>query len=221
MQSYNFINFIKIVDLSLLNFIDYVNYTYDYEEDSLMVSNDMNQLEIILNPQCRKLLTSLILNNINSALHYGKTNIIINTCKPMQNWRQYKRKSAVRSYRYIIQDESISVDIIKFNQWLDRLYKHLPSLNIKKFDTEFLQNSILNNIDIYKNNIKYIEFDNIDVYDAYKLLEEYLKYSGQLSFDLLNYNILLDGNHEYSHGGTFTDEIKEEFHLQLLNKGII
>lgn len=221
MQSYNFINFIKVVDLSLLNFIDYVNYTSEYNEETLLFSNDLNQLEINLNPQCRKLLTSLILNNINNALHYGKTNIVINTCKPMQNWRQYNRGSAVRSYKYIIQDESIAFDIIKFNQWLDRLYKHLPKLNIKNFNTDFLQNSILNNIDIYKNNVKYIEFNDIDVFDAYKLLETYLKHSGQLSFDLLQYNIISDGNHEYSHGGTFTDEIQEEFHLQLLNKGII
>ena len=66
MQSYNFINFIKVVDLSLLNFIDYVNYTSEYNEETLLFSNDMNQLEINLNPQCRKLLTSLILNNINN-----------------------------------------------------------------------------------------------------------------------------------------------------------
>jgi hypothetical protein len=221
MQSYNFINFVKIVDLSLLNFIDYMNYSNEYDEGAIMYSNEYNQLQINLNPKCRKLLTSLILNNINSTLHYGKTNIVINTCKPMQNWRQYNRKSAVRSYRYIIQDESIAIDAIKLNQWLDSLYKHLPTLNIKNFNTEFLKSSILNNIDIYKNNVKYVEFDNIDVYDSYKLLENYLKYNGQLSFDLLQYNIISDGNCEYSHNGTFTDEIKEEFHLQLLNKGII
>lgn len=220
MQSYNFINFIKIVDLSLLNFIDYVNYSTEINEDTLMYNNEYNQLQINLNPKSRKIITSLILNNISSSLHYGKTNIIINTCKPMQNWRQSERKGAIRIYKYMIQDESIAIDIIKLNQWLDNLYKHLPTINVKNFNTEFLQTSILNNIDIYKNNIKYIEFNNVDVFDSYKLLESFLKHNGQLSFDLLNYNIISDGNCEYSHNGNFTDEIKEDFHLQLLNKGI-
>ena len=201
MQNYNFINFIKIVDLSLLNFIDYVNYTDTNSEDALMISNEYNQLQINLNPKGRKLITSLIINNISNQLHYGKMNIIINTCKPMQNWRQYKRKAAIKSYKYVIQDESIAIDLINFN-------------------TEYLNITKLNNINVY-NNIKYVEFNELDVWDAYKLLGDFLKYNGQLTFDKLNYNIITDGNRDYIHDSNYTDEIKENIRLQLIEKGII
>ena len=219
MQNYNFINFIKIVDLSLLNFIDYASYA-DNSEDALMITNEYNQLQINLNPKAKKLITSLIINNISSQIHYGKMNIIINTCKPMQNWRQYKRKAAIKSYKYIIQDESISIDLIKLNQWLDKLYNKLPTINIKNFNTEFLNLSKLNNINTY-NNIKYIEFNELDIWDAYNLLGTFLKYNGQLTFDKINYNIIMDGNCEYFHDLIYTDEIKNNIRLQLLEKGII
>lgn len=220
MQNYNFINFIKIVDLSLLNFIDYASYTDSYSEEALMISNEYNQLQINLNPKARKLITSLILNNISNQIHYGKMNIIINTCKPMQNWRQYKRKAAIKSYKYVIQDESIAVDLIKLNQWLDKLYTKLPTINVKNFNTEFLNITKLNNINTY-NNIKYVEFNELDVWDAYRLLSDFLKYNGNLAFDKLNYNIISDGNREYAHDSNFTDEIKENIRLQLIEKGII
>lgn len=221
MQNFNFINFIKIVDLSLLNFIDYANYDTYYSEESLMYSNDSDKLQINLTPKSQKILISLILNNINSALNYGKTNIIINTCKPMQNWRQYERNAAIKSYRYIIQDDSIALDLIKFNQWIDKLYSKLPTLNIKNFSNQYLNSQYLNNIDIYKNNIIYLEFNELDVWDAYTLLKIYLKYNGSLSFDEVNYNIISDGNQGYSHGSIFPDDIKESVRLQLNSKGII
>lgn len=220
MQNYNFINFIKIVDLSLLNFIDYVNYTEVNSSDALLISNEYNQLQINLNPRGRKLITSLIINNINNQLHYGKMNIIVNTCKPMQNWRQYKRKAAIKSYKYVIQDDSIAIDLIKLNQWLDKLYNKLPNINVKNFNTEYLNISKLNNINTY-NNIKFIEFNELDIWDAYKLLGDFLRYNGQLTFDKLNYNIITDGNHEYIHDSNYTDEIKENIRLQLIEKGII
>ena len=220
MQNYNFINFIKIVDLSLLNFIDYTSYADSYSEEALLISNEYNQLQINLNPKARKLITSLILNNISNQIHYGKMNIIVNTCKPMQNWRQYKRKAAIKSYKYVIQDESIAVDLIKLNQWLDKLYTKLPTINVKNFNTEFLNITKLNNINTY-NNIKYIEFNELDVWDAYRLLSDFLKYNGNLAFDKLNYNIISDGNREYAHDSIFTDEIKENIRLQRIEKGII
>lgn len=221
MQNFNFINFVKILDLSLLNYIDYTNYDAFYSKDALLCTNDLGQMQINMTAESRKILISLILNNINNSINYGKTNIIINTCKPMQNWRQYERNSAIRSYRYVIQDESVAIDLIKFNQWMDKLYNKLPKLNIKNFSNEYLNNKILNNIDIYRQNILYIEFNELDVFDAYALLKEYLKYNGSLTFDDINYNIIADGNREYFHDLIFPDYIKDSVRHQLNSKGII
>ena len=50
----------------------------------------------------------------------------------MQNWRAEVRGNAVRAYKYQIVDESIYIDIIKFNQFLDSIFKKLLTLDLNK-----------------------------------------------------------------------------------------
>jgi hypothetical protein len=87
MQNYNIIDYIQIIDLSLLNFIDYL----EVIEDSYQINSD-GQLHLNLNAKNKKILTGFIINNINNNMQIGANNIIINTCKPMQNWRQNDRR---------------------------------------------------------------------------------------------------------------------------------
>ena len=214
MQSFNFINFIHIVDLSLLNFIDYS----DVIEDSYQI-NEQGQLILNLNANTRKILAGFIINNINDNIQYGKTNIIINTCKPMQNWRQIQRTKAIRSYKYKIIDESIYIDEIKLNQYLDTIYFKLPSLNLNNIPDVISNKSVLEfNI---KNNVKCLQFDTLDIWDTYSLLKTLLSNVGSLTFDSLNYNIIIDGNYVYVHNSNFTDDIRDIVRLELLQKAIL
>lgn len=113
------------------------------------------------------------MNNINNNIQYGKQNIIINTCKPMMNWRQTDRGCAIRSYKYKLTDESVYVDLIKFNQFVDMVFNKLPKLNLNKVSQDYIGNNDLSKC-IFQNKVKYIQFDNIDIIDARVIMHQLL-----------------------------------------------
>lgn len=217
MQKYNFINFIHIVDLSLLNYIDYI----EVIEGSYKIQD--NKIVINLNSKTKKILVAFILNNINDAFQYGKTNIVVNTCKPMINWRKNKRNKAIKSYKYLIDDQSIYIDTIKLNQFLDNIFKKLPNYNINTIKKDY--QNLDNLVDIHKleltGKIKFIELNEIDNYDGFIIINNLFSNIGSLTFDTLNYNIIKDGNCVYKHDSSIPDELKEELRLQFLQKGLI
>jgi hypothetical protein len=96
------------------------------------------QLTLNLSAKNKKILTGFIINNINNFIQYGKNNLIINTCKPMQNWRQFIRGNAIRSYKYKLIDNSIYTDMIKLNQFIDNLFSKLPTMNTKTLESLYL-----------------------------------------------------------------------------------
>lgn len=213
MQSFNFINFIRIVDLSILNFIDYLDVI-----DNSFTFNEYGQMVINLNAKGKKLLTEFIINNINDNLQYGKVNVIINTCKPMQNWRQIARNKAIRSYKYKFMDESIQIDEIKFNQFLDSIYKKLEKISINNCNYDSENYIHFNKL---KNKVKCLSFEELDIWDSYGILKLLLKDIGTISFDILNYTTIIDGNYEYAHDMVFDEDILESVRLELLKKEII
>ena len=214
MLSYNFINFIHIVDLSLLNFIDYS----DFIEGACLYQDD-GKIYLNINTKTKKILTSFIVDNINNCLHYGKQNIIINTCKPMKNWRQELRKAAVRNYKYCIVDNSIYIDEFKLNVFADNIFKKLPKLDLNKVnkDTPELGKNILK----LNPNAMYMSFNTIDLWDANSLAKNFLSNIGSVTFDQLSYNIIKDGNDIYEHTANYPLEIIDEFRLNLTQKGLI
>ena len=217
MQAYNIINYVHIVDLSILNYIDYL----ELIEETYQI-NDEGQLHLNLTGKNKKILTGLILNNINDHIQYGKQNIIINTCKPMQNWRQSLRGNAVRAYKYKFIDNSISVDLIKFNQFVDDLFEKLPTLNVKKITNHLLSEERLLSFN-FQNKLKCIEVDNLDSNDLETVLNKLLIQLGSVNFNTINYNniIIIDGNHEYAHGSSCPGDIEETVRRNLLEKGIL
>ena len=217
MQHFNIINFIHIVDVSILNFIDYL----DVIEDSYPV-NEYGQLTINLTSKNKKILTGFITNSINNNIQFGKHNLIINTCKPMQNWRQNLRGCAVRSYKYKLIDESIHIDIIKFNQFIDSIFLKLPTLNLDKVSKTYLgENDILKFN--FQNKIKCLQFEEIDNIDSINLLNVLLNSLGNVIYNTLNYTnlIVTDGNYEYAHSSGCPDEIVNSIRRNLLEKGIL
>lgn len=218
MQYYNFINYIHIVDLSLLNFIDYS----EVIQGSYQLVND--KFVINLNAKTKKILIAFILNNINDAIQYGYKNVIINTCKPMMNWRREIRNRAIRSYKYLIQDESVQLDLIKLNQFLEKTFERLPHYNINSLKKECnINNDIVNlsNLESVFGNVNFIELEDVDIYDAYPIIKNMFSSIGSVTFDTLRYNIINDGNCVYEHNLNFPDEILKNCHLQFLQKGLI
>jgi hypothetical protein len=218
MQKFNVIDFIHIVDLSLLNFIDYS----DVIDNSYQI-NENGQLHLNMNTKNKKILAGFIINNINNSIQFGATNIVINTCKPMQNWRQDLRGNAVRSYKYKFIDSSIYVDNIKFNQFLDTIFNKLDKLNLKNISQYTISETYGVSAKIFQNNFQCIQFENIDVIDVTKTLKSLLVNLGSVTCNTLNYNNLIinDGNNDYTHCSICRDDIVESIRLNLLEKGII
>ena len=214
MQTFNIINYIDILDLSLLNFIDYGNVI----DESCQIDAEDGLLHLSLTGKTKKILTELIINNINNNLQFGAINIIINTCKPMQNWRQTVKGNVVRSYKCKLIDNSIKLDEIQFNQFIDSVFKKIAKV---KTNLKPVTNTIFTNHNNY--NIKYIESENIDIIDIVFYLKHKLIYLGNVNYNTLNYNniIITDGNRDYNHGLECPDEIGETIRRNLLEKGIL
>lgn len=219
-ENFNIINYIKIIDLSLLNLLDYsdisdIQYSH-YDENT-------NKIVIDINAESKKLLEGFIINNINNELYYNRVNIIVNTCNPMKNWRQYERKKALRTNKCFVHDESIYIDEVKLNNFSNSIFEKLPSKKavlVKRVN--FKSTAISSNISIpLNNNIKFLEFNDVDYYDTSSILKHYLSNIGNLLTTEPNYIIIKDGNYGYSHKERISDEIYENVRLQLLEKGII
>lgn len=224
LKDYNIINYIKIIDLSLLNLLDYSDIgdeKYSYYDDNV------NKIVIDLNPNTKKLLEGFIINNINNELYYNRTNIIVNTCNPMKNWRQYERGKAVRLNKCVVKDESIYIDEIKLNSFINSIFEKIPSKTavlVKKDLSWFGNEKIISSnisIPIVKENIKFLEFENVDLYDAALILKHYLNDIGSLLISDLNYIIIRDGNYDYSHSQNISNTVLDDVRFQLLEKGII
>lgn len=224
LKNYNIINYIKIVDLALLNLLDYSDIgdeKYSYFDDNI------NKIVIDLNPNTKKLLEGFIINNINNEIYYNKTNIILNTCNPMKNWRQYERGKALKLNKCVVKDDSIYIDEIKLNAFINSIFEKIPlrtAVLVKKELSFFNNGKVLSSsvsIPALKDEIKFLEFESIDLYDAEIILKHYLNSVGSLLISDLNYIIIRDGNCDYSHTQNISDMVLDDVRFQLLEKGII
>lgn len=223
LKNYNIINYIKIIDLSLLNLLDYSEIG---DEKYSHFDENINKIVIDLNSNSKKLLEGFIINNINNELYYNRTNIILNTCNPMKNWRQYERKKALKANKCYVLDQSIYIDELKLNSFINSIFEKLPSRTavLLKKDLAFSKHEkiISSNVSISINeNVKFLEFENVDLYDAELILKHYLNNIGSLLISDLNYIIIRDGNYGYSHSQSISNTVLDDVRLQLLEKGII
>ena len=139
----------------------------------------------------------------------------------MQNWRADLRGNAVRAYKYQIIDESIYIDILKFNQFLDSIFNKLLTLDISKVSNITIGK---NTCELkFKQSIKCLEFENVDKADIISTLNRLLKNIGFVNCNTNNYNtiIIKDGNYEYIHNSDCSDEIMDEIRRNLIEKGIL
>lgn len=214
LESYNLINYLKIVDLSLLNLLDYV----EINESRLLVMN-ADKLVLNLNATSKKLLEGFIINNINNETYYGKHNILVNTCKPINNWRNFDKKN--KNARIMINDKSVFIDIIKLNNLIDSVFKKLPSMTAVFTKKDVFNEISKTQVSIQKD-LKIIEFLELDLTDAYLILNRILSTFGLVNKDCVNYNIICDGNNEYFHNvSELGEELFNKVRLELMKKGII
>lgn len=207
LENYNLINYLKIIDLSLLNLFDYMDI-----ENSQYVLDSKGRIILNLNPKTRDLLETLLISNINNSIYYNKVNIIVNTCLPKDNWHNIEQIIDKPGQKYIVIDDSIYVDTIKMNMFFDNFFKKIEKNNI--FGNKRTSIAL-------SNNVKFICFKSIDIYDTFYIVNSILSNFGIIKKDNFNYNLIRDGNNDFMHGTSFVSELYDEVRLMLMNKGII
>lgn len=218
-ENFNVINYLKIVDLSLLNIFDYLD--FGANSNDIVLIND--KMVLNLNNRTKKLLEGFIINNINNSIYYGRTNILVNSCEPYNNWRNSVEKLESKVGKCLILDESLYVDELKLNTFLNNLFKRLPNINAKLL-TKCFHKTFASYVNISsKGSIKYLDFKNIDIFDTYSILEEILSNFGILTIDDFKYNIIYDGNTKFCHSYhlKYDSSIIDMVKVQLIEQGII
>lgn len=130
--------------------------------------------------------------------------------------------NAVRKYKYQFIDNSIYVDSIKFNQFVDSMFLKLPSINLNKLSENCIGiNS--KNLLRFKCGINCMQFEDIDLIDVRTSLNKLLSNLGRVTDNTLHYNNILitDGNHDYNHGSECSDDTVQAVRRNLLEKGIL
>ena len=133
---------------------------------------------------------------------------------------------ALKLNKCYINDQSIYIDELKLNSFINSIFEKLPSktavLLKKELSFSNQERIISSNISIPINdNVKFLEFENVDLYDAEFILKHYLNNIGSLLISNLNYIIIRDGNCGYSHTQNISNTVLDNVRMQLLEKGII
>ena len=208
------------------NYRDVINYAVmrylDQENNFIYVDNKI-YIDIRSN-SVKKRLQYNIIDCLLDHYTYNKENILLNTCKPLNNWREPLPNDIITdqyNYKYNISDDSVYVDLNLFNRFLDNLFKKIPKI----IDAEYQQDEndarlLINK----KKQFTLIEFQNIDITDILSIFKNHYQ---DLSITILNntifnYNIIEDNNDVvYMHGGDINITLLEQIRLTLIEKGIL
>lgn len=196
LDKYHLINWLKVIDTSLLRLIDSLKIG-----DDLVVQDE--KLVLNFNSKIQNMLMEIIIDTIDSMLYFGKINILIGSCKPSENWRNFIQQvdSSPGSYRFSISDESLYIDEIKLHQFLDNAFTKIRSGKIAK----------TRKFHVYSNK-------HLDQQDAFNSVNKICSQFGSVSYDpdSFSFHLILDGNHAYIHSVSLRREIIDEVRRDLI-----
>ena len=183
------IDYVEMCSVALLATYDQIERKYD--------SNDKLYLE--LNPTNKEILEFNILSNIKASYSYGYKNIIVNTCRPYDNWRQHKVGKKVKAVKYSLNDDMLCIDKQKLEYFLDSIWKKLN----KKLKTNYI---------LISNN-------KIDILDLCEIIKQCVGVEIISSYPY--YHVLKDSNNEYVHCGNIPQYIINEVETSLRKNKLI
>ena len=187
-ERYQLISWLKIVDTAMLRLLDLLTYGAELVDvDGKMILN--------FTPDVQKKLHGLIVDTLNDETYYGKTNILIGACKPVDNWRTLIQKVEPGIFRVEIDENVVSVDMVKLNQFLDSVFSRLRS------NKEQLSRKLI----VYSHKM-------LDQYDALTCVNSILSQFGDVLYDpqYSILNLILDGNHAFNHSESLRREIIDD-----------
>jgi hypothetical protein len=109
----------NFVDIASAAFLNVVNDIYDkiYYSDQEKIPID------ITDPRSKKLFEYYLNEEIRKTKRgYGEVRILVNTCKPWDNWRKEIRGSAIRATKFNVVDQSILINNRKLETFLDQYW---------------------------------------------------------------------------------------------------
>lgn len=185
---FKIINYVEVCSNSLLATFDSVNQKYDAN----------GKLYLDLDRSAREILEFHIKSNLKNERHFGYKNIILNTCRPYNNWRQHERGSVIKACKYAFSDETVTADKQKLEHFLDKLWN--------QFETEFKEFTLLSS-------------SELDLQDLQTAVEK------NIGIDCLSvppyYYILKDSNIEYEHKELLPAHIINEVETKLRRNKLI
>jgi len=187
-----------------LNVINYVNICSNavlalFDNESLYTIDTEGCYCIDLkNKDIRNLLHFYIKTMVQNEYQYGKNNIVINTCRPSDNWRKEMRGSALKACKYQITDENFKINKIKLEDILERTWTIL-SKELNKFI--------------------WITHKNIDIFDLIIIMQKL--FNGHLNIAHSTYILLTDTNNDYIHYDNIDSKFVTEIEMMFRNKKLI
>jgi len=185
------INYVDICSNALLSIID---------NDNIEIIKTDDVYNINIDNDTKTLLKFYIESYCNNNYHYGKHNIIINTCRPYDNIRRDERGSAIKSTKYTLSEpDNFSIDKQKLEVFLDSCWSKL-SKNLDKF--------------------VWISHDRLDVFDITCIIKDCLE-PNPILINPTHYFFLRDSNNDYTHFNNLTSNFKTDIEILLRNSRII
>jgi len=161
-------------------------------------NSSKDNIFITLTKDEQEFLRYQIISNIKNNIQFGYKNILIRSCSPKNNWRANDRGKAIKSFKILIDKDSsnyIKMDISKFEYFLNQFWiKKIPKLIP---------------------NIALIDDISMDTTDILKCINNIFPYDGFINDQY--YNILLDGNKDYSHDKKIPEYL--QFNIQQKLRG--
>lgn len=190
---YKLINFIEISSNSLLNVINDA-----YDADNKSVYQNENIIYINIDEFVKQTLELHILSLLKGEMFFGQKNILINTCRPCDNWRKKNRGKSIKACKYSITDKYIYIDKQKLEALLNKIWKNIP----KKVS-----------------NITLIDNRELDILDLTIAIGKILAVN--CSTKKPHYHILCDSNNEYIHDNIIPAYIITQLETNLRTKNLI
>jgi len=115
--------------------------------DSLDLVTDHDSMSLKINQDFKKSMFTIISDEIQNESIFGKTTVIVCTCRPKFNWRNAPKKYTDASVRYSINTEEygIHIDSVAFDSFVDTCIA-----SISKSSYPIIKSDIIDSCDIIK-----------------------------------------------------------------------
>lgn len=190
-MSVQIVNYTEVCSNALLAIVDNDSTNIKYHDDG--------RYEIIIDNQFKSLIKFYVKSFCKNYRQFGVKTVVIKTCRPMNNWRQEERGSAIKACRYFVTDiDSFLIDKYKLEGLLENCWSSLQK-ELKEFS--------------------FIECNSVDFIDITQVLKEFIMDS--VIIHPTHFYFLRDVNTEYMHMYNIPKRIKTQVEILLREKRLI